>query len=373
MYRINVDAKNRSIKKQCGNHNPSIFEIHAEIPELHIKVDGCSLGNPYAADLVLKRLQKESFIELIKYYPPQNYVLSKKMAKYYNLEANYFVVGNGHSDLIKETIKYYSPLKFLIPIPNFSAYHDLMNNMEYCLLFNNDMQIIKQALTDNTEINALVLSTPNNPVGYQFTKKQIKNLIQTTKLKLLIIDESFIDFGDAESLGVDIHNYNTKIVIIKSCSNVYGIAGLRLGYIYSNDFKFVQHLKKELFWSINNFASQFIFFLSDKDFTHKLQQAHEKYLSAITLFKQNIDILKYAQIYFSKGNFVLMKLNTEINPEHFLNYMIFTHNIYVRGCSDKRGLNKQYVRIGCGTPQDNKYVLNALRNYDHEEVYNNFV
>ena len=77
----------------------------------------------------------------------------------------------------------------------------------------------------------------------------------------LVVDESFIEFsraGGSGSVEGDVAAY-PNLVVIKSMSKVFGIAGLRLGYLLSADRAFVRRVRRSLpIWNVNALAEEFL-------------------------------------------------------------------------------------------------------------------
>ncbi|MDE8715274.1 aminotransferase class I/II-fold pyridoxal phosphate-dependent enzyme, partial [Veillonella atypica] len=86
------------------------------------------------------------------------------------------------------------------------------------------------------------IGNPNNPDGTLLDKQSIKVLAQMLKdaNRLLVIDESFIDFIGNESLRVNSYsmreliNQYDNVIIVHSFTKFYAVPGLRLGAVFSN-------------------------------------------------------------------------------------------------------------------------------------------
>ena len=120
------------------------------------------------------------------------------------------------------------------------------------------MQMIKA-------IEVLTIINPDNPSGNYIPKCDILKLAEWAEKRnvRLIIDESFVDFADAEEnpslLQQDILNTYPHLIVIKSISKSYGVPGLRLGILATADKVLTAKLKKDVaIWNINSFAEFFL-------------------------------------------------------------------------------------------------------------------
>ncbi len=109
-----------------------------------------------------------------------------------------------------------------------------------------DMAAIADAVTERTKL--VLLATPNNPTGTAITTKDIANLLTSIPNNIVVlIDEAYREFADP-SLGdpvTDLLPEHRNLVITRTFSKAYGLAGLRVGYAIS-DAEIVRELDKIL-------------------------------------------------------------------------------------------------------------------------------
>jgi len=72
----------------------------------------------------LNELNKTDITEYIKYYPPQNKILSKILAENININSDYILMGNGAIQLIELIMREFEGKKKCIVSPTFSSYYD---------------------------------------------------------------------------------------------------------------------------------------------------------------------------------------------------------------------------------------------------------
>lgn len=90
---------------------------------------------------------------------------------------------------------------------------------------------LEKFLSESKKADILYLDSPNNPTGFQFPKKQLERLIRNFR-GLVILDEAYVEFADysASSFAKKYEN----VVVLRTLSKAFGLAGLRVGYVVGN-------------------------------------------------------------------------------------------------------------------------------------------
>jgi histidinol-phosphate aminotransferase len=83
------------------------------------------------------------------------------------------------------------------------------------------------------EYDIIYIASPNNPTGNQFRFYEILNIIESLKDKLIIIDEAYVEFAEY-NLANTVSKYN-NVVIMRTFSKAFGLAGARIGYMLTNE------------------------------------------------------------------------------------------------------------------------------------------
>ena len=125
----NIFSRLKKLKSESGSHSPSIDTVLKEVPELNIKVDACFLSNPYATELFLKYMdndliKKGKLRDVLEYYPPQNYDVSRYISKAIGIDPQNIFVGNGAIEAIQAVMHTFVKKKVCVIIPTFSSYYE---------------------------------------------------------------------------------------------------------------------------------------------------------------------------------------------------------------------------------------------------------
>lgn len=352
------------LKSDSGLHSPSVFELKNDL-KIDIQVDACFLCNPYAFELFLENFKKIDLTDYIKYYPPQNKILSNILSKSIDINPEYLLIGNGAIQLIELIMREFEGKKKCIITPTFSTYYEYdFKNIVFFKTFKEDnFNVDKKKLVEfchENDVEVLIIVNPNNPTGTIIRKNDLKYIIKELKTVSIVVDESFIDFFD-KSHSVETEVYSNKnLIVIRSLSKDFGIAGLRLGYSVCNP-KINNKIfsKYGLCWNINGLAQVFLELMNDNKFKLDYQHAREKYLDNREKFYNNLLTLDKFKVYKSYANFFIIDCFEHINT--VFSYLLFEKNIYTRILNDKLDLDDSFLRIACGTEEDNLIVYESLK------------
>lgn len=118
-----------------------------------------------------------------------------------------------------------------------------------------DMEAVAAAVTERTKL--VLLATPNNPTGTAINNDQIETLLQTIPDDVIVlVDEAYREFSDP-ALGdpVDLLANHPNLIVSRTFSKAYGLAGLRTGYAMA-DPAIISELDKVLLAFAVNSAAQ---------------------------------------------------------------------------------------------------------------------
>lgn len=108
---------------------------------------------------------------------------------------------------------------------------------------------IMQQLEKNSAQHILVIQ-PNNPSGMCFSIKQLETLAEKLAAQAyLIVDEAFIDAEPLESILTK--PLADNVLVLRSFGKFFGLAGIRLGFVFANDNILTQLAEKVGLWAIN--------------------------------------------------------------------------------------------------------------------------
>ena len=375
-----ITQKYKELKKTSGSHSPSINSIREKIPELKINVDACFLSNPYATELFLDYFKREmidtnEIYSVLEFYPSQNKNIANYVEKQLEIESGHIFVCNGAIEAIQAVIHRYSKGKIMVILPTFSSYYEYATQETEVVFYyldkkNNFKLNIDDYISNVKEIkpNTIVLINPNNPDGGYISHNDLKKIInELCWVENIIIDESFIHFAyeddelTMQSIVSEVID-RENIIIIKSMSKDFGIAGLRCGYAAMSKKRVSELLENGYLWNSNGIAEYFFQLYSRKDFLARYEVVRKKYINESKLFFDQLLTLKNIKIYPSRANFVLIELLNGLVADEVSAKLLCDYGVYVRNCKDKIGLNGEFIRVAARSNNENGIILKALEN-----------
>lgn len=146
-------------------------------------------------------------------------------------------VGNGSDQILDLILSNFASkqTKILVSNPTFGFFEErckLYNIPLITIPFSDDMKLnVRDFIKQSKDADILYLDSPNNPTGFQFKKSDLQKLIKSFN-GLVIVDEAYGEFGEY-SLSSMVRSQN-NLVVVKTLSKSFGLAGLRLGYFIAS-------------------------------------------------------------------------------------------------------------------------------------------
>lgn len=374
------------LKDQAGTHSPSIFTLVEKIPDISIRTDACFLSNPYATDLFLEYLKKElidtgRMRDVLEFYPSQNSVIAEILAPCLNIQSDSIFIGNGAIEIIQAVLHRYAGKKIIVNIPTFSSYYEFVkHNTEvifYQLSKKEDYKLdVEQycAYVASQKPDTIVLINPNNPDGGYISFDVMKVMFEAFKsVPTIIVDESFIHFAyEDENFSLrsvaELVSTFPNLVVVKSMSKDFGIAGVRAGYAVMNPERVKDMLSNGFLWNSSGLAEYFFRLYVRPDFLAEYEKVRIQYIKETHSFFEQMKTIKGIKLYPSLANFGLIELCDGSTAYDFVSKLLISFGIYTRNCADKIGLEGQFVRVASRNFDDNIEIINSIRTMMHDDV-----
>jgi len=181
-------------------------------------------------------------LEKMHIYPDGNcFYLKQVLAEKLKVLPEQLIIGNGSDEILSIlTQAYVKPGDEAVMIaPTFSEYEFAMRIMDGmpCSVplvgedFSYDFDAILGAINENTKV--VFICSPNNPTGTIIRKKEFDHFIERLPEKvLLLMDQAYQEYvTDPEHpTGLDYIEKRYPIIVLRTFSKIYGLAGLRVGY-----------------------------------------------------------------------------------------------------------------------------------------------
>ena len=193
--------------------------------------------------VIPKQFQKELIDGAKKISDVREYPLGRleklvtALSKYLKISPSMIGVGNGSDQILDLLLSNFCNKKtrILTSDPTFGFFEErckLYSIPTVKIPFSKDMTLdFEKFVQKSKNADLLYLDSPNNPTGFQFSKKELEKLIKKLNGPV-IIDEAYVEFGDYSVLNLV--KTQSNLIVVRTFSKEFGLAGLRLGYFVAN-------------------------------------------------------------------------------------------------------------------------------------------
>jgi histidinol-phosphate aminotransferase len=306
-------------------------------------------------------IKDEHNLQLNRYPDPAQNILRKKLANYLNVSTKNIFFGVGSDEIIDLLIRIFCDPKkdlVLIPEPTYGMYKvacDVNDVNTISIPLNKNFQIdvdtTLNAVKKNTKI--IFLCSPNNPTGNLLSEKSVLEIAKNFN-GIVVIDEAYIDFSEKYSFISNLKNHK-NLVIIRTFSKAWGLAGIRCGYSIADEFITSLLFKIKAPYNLNKLTANAILDALSKvkqknKFAKKLNSERDKLVFQLKGIKQ------VQKVYKADANFILFKIK---NATEVYNKLA-KGGVIIRNRSNQLNL-EDCLRVSIGTPQENKMFINKLK------------
>mgnify|MGYP003393173029 CR=1 FL=1 len=297
---------------------------------------------------------------IIGRYGSSQTVLDQKLARFLRCPSDQVVMLNGLSQIYPWLSQFYGHYKALLPRPCFSEYSRVWPNAS---TYEDNGEFDWIRVSGKLEnIDLVVIVNPNNPTGTFTSISNILKFLAENPEKILIVDESFMDFSGEPSLAdLCAGELPSNILLLKSLGKALGVSGLRLGYVRSGKPDVIHAIRKMLpIWNCNSLAEAFLEILPKqrRAIAMSLNKTRDD-RSAMQSTLSKLPIV--AEIKSSAANFLLVRLNLALQDlDGFLDRLVEHHGIYAKNVSERIHPSAAWLRLSVRTPAENERLYAAL-------------
>jgi len=313
--------------------------------------------SPLAVQAILKHVAT-----LNRYPDGSGYYLKSKLGSMFGLRLSQLIIGNGSNELIELIIRtYLTPGEQVIQaFPTFLVYEKMVTSagckIESIPLvnFRINLEAILKAITPKTKI--IFINNPNNPTGTALLKGEMTDFLKSIPHDIIVVlDEAYIEFANNREVanGLDLLNYFPLIIVLRTFSKVYGLAGLRIGYGFSSDdiIDYMNRVRQP--FNANTLAQvAATAALDDTEFVSNSLKVVRDGLSYLYNQIENLG-LEYLP---TQTNFFLIKVPMGAQKIYEL---MLREGVIVRSM-ESFGL-RDYIRISVGLPEENERFIATLK------------
>ena len=313
------------------------------------------------------RLSARALTSGLRDYPDRHqHQLVGLIARIHALDASAVLPGNGAAELFTWVSRDAAALGISsLPAPGFADYlralacwqgsldkHSLA--LEWEAAFPQPFPALPVA-------DVLWICNPHNPTGQLWSRESLEPLLQ--RYRLVICDEAFLSLvpdGEQQSL-IPLVADHPNLVVIRSLTKLYGIAGLRLGYAIAQPERLQRWAQWRDPWPVNGIASAVAeqLLASPAKYQRWCRRAQRWVAKEGAWMHHQLAQLSGITPMPSAANFLLIRAEQSLVP--LREAVEQRHRILLRDCRSFEGLGEFWLRIGLQSRRNNRRIIRALK------------
>jgi histidinol-phosphate aminotransferase len=179
-----------------------------------------------------------------KRYPDSDGIfLRKTIAKKFKLDRSRIILGNGSDQVFELICKAFINKNDEVIVPQYSfIIYRIYSKLNFAKVvyapennFTSSVDNLLSCVTSKTKI--VFIANPNNPTGTYITKKEILRLRKKLRSDiLLVVDDAYFEYMNSKDYecGLKLFSKFKNVIITRTFSKIYGLAGLRIGWGYAS-------------------------------------------------------------------------------------------------------------------------------------------
>ena len=298
-----------------------------------------------------------------RYPDPLCRALRAKLAEKENVPIDWVLCGSGAVELIFSAVLARRPRRALLPVPTFAEYEAALRTADcrssYYALREENGFALKGGILSLLQpgVDMVFLCQPNNPTGRTMPRPLLLKILARCKEigALLVTDECFLDFLDdpaAFTLTGALGEY-PNLLILRSFTKLYAMAGVRLGYCLTSDPALPEAMRSAgPPWSVSTLAQAAgLAALEERDYAKQVRALIQTERPWLTTRLEGLGL----RVIPGEANFLLFRCGTPLSVP------LGRRGILLRECGNYHGLDAAWYRAAVRTRSDNERLIGALR------------
>ncbi|MFJ2604848.1 pyridoxal phosphate-dependent aminotransferase [Streptomyces sp. NPDC087425] len=343
-----------SLFRSTAAHSPSMAALAREGGDGSGPVDFCIPCNPYFPTPAMFEVMAARLRDIITYYPSGADTITAELCNLLQLPPQAVAMGNGSTELITWIDHLLVRESLAVPVPTFGRWTDqpmetgkrvdmfpLQESNGFALDLGQYAEFIRARGT-----RVAVICNPNNPDGgFQHKQALVQFMDTMADLDLIVIDESFLEFADAEAEPSVVQEamLRPNVIVLRSLGKNFGLHGIRFGYLVANPSLAGRVRSMLPKWNLNSFAEYVVFMLKEHGAEYA-QSLHQVRRDRLDMASQ-LSALPGLTVFPSQGNFLFVRLPVGAEGTVVRDRMLTEHRILVRECGNKIGSSSRFLRL----------------------------
>ncbi|MFK3915358.1 histidinol-phosphate transaminase [Psychrobacter sp. NPDC078370] len=308
----------------------------------------------------------EQLGQLSRYPDGNGYYLKQALADFNDVNANQITLGNGSDDLLDILARsfvgaddaiVYSQYAFVV-YPMLAKMQGATGIEVPAQRFGHNLKAMSQAVQDNPNTKIVFIANPNNPTGTQLEQKELRQFVASMPSSVLVVlDEAYIEYSPESNNRTLLDEFD-NVIIVRTFSKAYGLAGLRVGYALSSVAvaDLLNRIRQPFNVSRVGLAAAAAA-LADQDFIEKTRLINDEQMRWL---EKQFDALGLGFVK-SHANFIMVEVQVEMEDitAASIHQALLEQGVIVRPL-DAYGL-PNWLRITVGVAEDNLRLIDTLR------------
>lgn len=319
--------------------------------------------NPYGLSPAARKAAIGALDHADRYPDPHCRGLVAALARRNGVDSSGVLVGNGATDVTFRLMRALSPARALVCAPTFSEYEWACARVgcsveAYALDPSRDYLLDEGILERLDGVDVVFLCEPNNPTGQLDDPSLLRRVLSRCEESgcVLVVDECFNGFlAKPEEASIrGLVPDHPRLVVIDALTKTHGMAGLRLGYALCSDADLVARAwAAGVPWSVSVIAQEAgCAALGDEEHVERARElvARERPIMAEELASMGLEVIP------SQANYLTARA-----PVSDLPARLARRGVMVRDCGTYDGLPDDCVRFAVRLPEENRRLVEAVR------------
>ncbi|NOZ64552.1 MAG: histidinol-phosphate aminotransferase family protein [Caldiserica bacterium] len=325
------------------------------------KLDFSANINPFPPPERIKKVYASLWEELTPYPEPLSTSLREALARNYGGSPENYLVSNGSSEVFFLLMWGLDFWRAIIPYPTYGEYERVVQIFKKKVIplpLSPDFQLNLSSLPAPRGKELVFLCHPNNPTGNFLLPSPSLPRVEG---RIWIVDETYIELTSREGKMSFLPQALERedIIVIRSFTKTYSLAGLRLGYLVAQQQKVRELYKKVISWSVSHVAQR----VGEEVLKEKgyLEETRKKIAREREFMYRELSRTRFFHAYPSTTNFIMVKLPAGAGSK--LKEYLLERNVFIRFLDNIRGLGEDYVRISVRRRKENQLLITYLKEF----------
>ena len=334
--------------------------------ELGIKdsIKMASNENPIGPSSKALKAIENSLSDIHRYPDGSGFYLKEAIAEYFNVKLSEIIIGNGSNEIIELAVRTFlnSGDEIVFADQSFIVYK-LVTQAANCRgvvvplkNFTHDLEKMAEAISEKTKM--IFISNPNNPTGTAVGRGDVERFMGRLRDDIVIVfDEAYYEYVEMDDFPDTVRYIRDgkNVIVLRTFSKIYGMAGLRIGYGFAKEelVGYMDRVRQP--FNVNSLAQTgAVAALKDSKHLKKSKEVNRKGKEYLYGEFNRLGI-EYVP---TEANFILVRVE---NGREIYNRLL-KKGVIVRAMDGYK--LPDYIRGTIGLSQENKRFIEALSEVD---------